>query len=169
MQEIIAHTPRWVFVLLIVLVALGLQQTRVRSVTLQRLTLLPLAMLALSFFGVWSTFNGSALGVACWFGAALASALASQRFNFARGVHYSPSTRRFIIPGSWLPLVLMMGIFFTKYGVGIVLARHGELREVDSFISLVSVAYGFWSGMFFGRTAQIVAAHGRQAFASSAG
>ncbi len=165
MQEIIAHTPRWVFVLFIGLVFLGMQQTKVRSVTLQRLTLLPLAMLALSFYGVWNTFNGSALGAACWLVAALATALASQRVNFARGVRYIADTRSFIMPGSWLPLALMMGIFFTKYGVGIMLAQHGELRDADSCIAIVSLVYGFWSGMFFGRTAQIVAVHGRQALA----
>jgi hypothetical protein len=165
MQEIIAHTPLWVFGLFIGLVALGMQQTKVRSVTLQRLTLLPLTMLALSFYGAWSTFNGSAVSVACWLGAALVTALASQRINFAGGVRSSADTRSFILPGSWLPLALMMGIFFTKYGVGIMLARHGELHDVDSFAAIVSLVYGFWSGMFFGRTAQIVAVHGRQAFA----
>jgi hypothetical protein len=164
MQEILAHTPRWVFVLLIILVGVGLQQTRTRSVTLQRLTLLPLTMLGLSFYGVWITFNGSALGVACWLGAALVTALLCQRLDFAGGVHYAPDLRRFVMPGSWLPLVLMMGIFFTKYGVGIMLAQHSELREVDSFVAIVSLVYGFWSGVFFGRTAQILAVHGRQAF-----
>jgi len=165
MQEIIAHTPIWVFGLFIGLVVLGMQQTKVRSVSLQRLTLLPLAMLALSFYGAWSTFNGSAVSIACWLVAALLTALASQRINFARGVRYSADMRSFIMPGSWLPLVLMMGIFFTKYAVGIMLARHGELRDADTFVAIVSLAYGFWSGMFFGRTAQIVAVHGRQALA----
>ena len=80
-------------------------------------------------------------------------------------MRYIADTRSFIMPGSWLPLALMMGIFFTKYGVGIMLAQHGELRDADSCIAIVSLVYGFWSGMFFGRTAQIVAVHGRQALA----
>jgi hypothetical protein len=165
MQEIIAHTPRWVFALFIVLVALGMQQAKARSVSLQRLTLLPLAMLGLSFYSVWDTFNGSELGVACWLGAALATALASQRINFSRGVRHDSETRSFVIPGSWLPLAMMMGIFFTKYGVGIMLAQHGELRDADAFVATISLVYGFWSGMFFGRAAQIVASHGRRTFA----
>ncbi|MBV8635678.1 MAG: hypothetical protein JO002_14385 [Burkholderiaceae bacterium] len=166
MQEILAHTPLWVFALFIVLVALGLQQTRSRNVTLQRLLLLPLAMLALSFYGVWGTFNGSTPAVAWWLGAALATALASRRLPFARGVAYLPEQRRFLIPGSWLPLALMMGIFFTKYGVGIMLAQHGDLRTMDSFVVVVSLVYGMWSGIFFGRAAQIAAVHGRQVLAA---
>ncbi|HEX7641634.1 MAG TPA: DUF6622 family protein [Burkholderiaceae bacterium] len=168
MQEILAHTPRWVFGLFIGLVALGIMQAKTRSVTMQRLTLLPLAMLGLSFYGVWNTFSGSVLGVTCWLGAALLTAVASQRIDFARGVRYVPEQRNFIMPGSWLPLALMMGIFFTKYGVGIVLARHGEWRDIDGFAAIVSLVYGFWSGMFFGRTAQIVVVHGRQALMASA-
>jgi hypothetical protein len=163
MQEILAHTPRWVFALFIALVVFGLQQTKTRGVTLQRLMLLPLAMLGLSFYGVWSTFEGSALGAACWLAAAVATAQASQIFNFARDVRYSADLRRFVMPGSWLPLALMMGIFFTKYGVGIALAQHAELRAVGSFVVIISLVYGFWSGMFFGRTAQIFAVHGRLA------
>lgn len=166
MQEILAHTPRWVFGLFIALVVFGMQQTKTRTVTLQRLTLLPLAMLGLSFYGVWSTFNGSVVGVTCWLLAALATAFTSQRIDFARGVRYAPDLRQFVMPGSWLPLALMMGIFFTKYGVGIALAQHGDLRADDSFVAIVSLVYGFWSGMFFGRTARIVAVHGRQALAA---
>jgi hypothetical protein len=165
MQEIIAHTPTWVFGLFIALVVFGMQQTKARNVTLQRLALMPLAMLGLSFYGVWTTFNGSALGVACWLAAALVTALVNQRVDFARGVRYTADLRLFVMPGSWLPLALMMGIFFTKYGVGIALAQHGDLRAVDSFIAIISLVYGFWSGMFFGRTAQILAVHGRQALA----
>ena len=165
MQEILAHTPTWVFGLFIGLVALGMQQTRERVASLQRMALLPLAMLGLSFYGVWGTFNGSALGAACWLGAVLSVALVCLRFDFARGVHYVAETRSFVMPGSWLPLALMMGIFFTKYGVGIALARHGGLREVDGFVAAVSLVYGFWSGMFFGRAMQIFMTQGRRAFA----
>jgi hypothetical protein len=165
MQEIIAHTPRWVFVLFIVLLALGLQQTRGRNVSLLRLILLPLAMLGLSFYGVWGTFGGSTLSVACWLGAALTVALACQGIAFARGARYVAETRSIVMPGSWLPLVLMMGIFFTKYGVGIALAQHGELREAGAFVVSISLVYGFWSGIFFGRALQIVSSQGRQALA----
>jgi hypothetical protein len=161
MLEIINHTPRWVFGLFIALVLLGMQQTRTRTVTMTRMTLLPLAMLALSFWGVWNAFDGSAVGVACWLGAMLGAALFAQRFDFSSNVRFLPDTRSFIMPGSWLPLVLMMAIFFTKYAVGASLAQHGELRGLASFVAMASLAYGFWSGIFIGRMAQILARHGR--------
>jgi len=163
MFEIINHTPRWVFALFLGLVFLGLQQTRARTVTLARMTILPLAMLALSFWSAWSTFDGSALGVACWLGAVLGAALLAQHIDFSRDVRFLPDTQSFIMPGSWLPLVLMMAIFFTRYAVGASLAQHGELRSLASFIAMACMAYGIWSGVFFGRMAQILARHGRPA------
>src|SRR5579872_4589657 len=42
MFEIMAHTPRWVFILFIGFVLLGLQQSRARTVTRKRLPILPL-------------------------------------------------------------------------------------------------------------------------------
>ena len=163
MLEIIGHIPSWVFALFLGLVVLGVQQTRARTVTLARMTILPLAMLALSFWGVWNTFAGSALGVACWLGAMLAAALLAQRFDFSRDVRFLPDTRSFIMPGSWLPMALMMAIFFTKFAVGISLAQHGELRNLAPFVAMASLAYGFWSGIFIGRMTQILARHGRAA------
>ncbi|HEY8024082.1 MAG TPA: DUF6622 family protein [Burkholderiaceae bacterium] len=168
MSEIIAHTPRWVFILFVGLVFLGLQQSRTRTVTFKSLTLLPLAMAALSLYSIWSTFNGSTLGLACGVGAMLGTAVLSQRFDFARGVRYLAQTHSFILPGSWLPLALMMAIFVTKYGVGIALAQHGELRDATSFIAIVGAVYGFWSGIFVGRMAQILARHGRPAMLNAA-
>ena len=163
MQEIIAHTPRWVFGLFIALVYLGLQQSKVRTVTITRLTLLPLAMLGLSFSGVWNTFNGASLGITFWLAAMVATALLAQWIAFDKGVRYLPETRSFILPGSWLPLALMMAIFFTKYAVGIVLSQRAELAAMPAFVIVVSLAYGFFSGAFFGRTLKIMVSHGRQA------
>jgi hypothetical protein len=162
MLEIINHTPSWVFALFIGLVVLGVRQAKTQTMTLLRLAALPLAMLALSFYGVWSTFEGASLGIICWVGSVAVAALSAQRFDFNRGVRFLVESRSFILPGTWLPLVLMMAIFFTKYGVGISLAQHAELRFDPSFIAAASLAYGTWSGVFFGRMAQIFAAHRHQ-------
>src|SRR5439155_15157054 len=52
--QIVQHTPVWVWGLLAGLVALGVSQARDREVSLARITILPLVMLALSFSGVVS-------------------------------------------------------------------------------------------------------------------
>ena len=165
--EILSHTPRWIFALFFGLIYLGFQQSKVRSVTVKRFVILPIAMVGLSFSGVWSTFGSGTLALPCWTGAMVAGTALAQLLGSARNVSYSTETRTFKLPGSWLPLFLMMAIFFTKYAVGISLAQNPGLLEIPGFVGIASATYGFWSGIFFGRMVSILNVHGKQAFAQT--
>jgi hypothetical protein len=165
--EILSHTPRWIFALFFGLIYLGFQQSKARSVTVKRLVILPLAMLGLSFSGVWTTFGAGTLALACWTGAIVAGVALAIFLGGARHVSYSSETHTFKLPGSWLPLFLMMAIFFTKYAVGISLAQNPGLLEIPEFVGVASAIYGFWSGIFFGRMVNILNVHGRQALAQT--
>ena len=147
---ILEHTPRWVWLLLAVLIAAGMKQSRPRRVTLTRLTALPAALVALSLFGVVSGFAGTA-AVAGWaVGLAAATALA-----FALGAppaaRWHAAERRLDVPGSWLPLALMLGLFATKYVAGVLVALTPALRHDTAFAGAAGVAYGAFSGLFLGR------------------
>lgn len=160
---ILSHTPRWVFALFFGLIYQGFRQSKAQAVSAKRLLVLPLAMLGMSFLGVSSTFGSGSLALACWLGAlGIGAALALVLVN-AKSVSYSSATRAFNLPGSWLPLFLMMGIFFTKYIVGAGLSQHPGLLDLPGFVGVASAAYGFWSGVFFGRTMKILSVHGRSA------
>ena len=54
--EILTHTPLWVYGLFVGLIFVGWQQTHDRFVKQPTLLILPLGMLALSFFGATSSF-----------------------------------------------------------------------------------------------------------------
>jgi hypothetical protein len=54
-----------------------------------------------------------------------------------------------------VPLLLMMGIFFTKYGVGVTLALHPGMRHDASFALAIPVLYGVFSGVFAGRAVRL--------------
>lgn len=165
--EILSHTPRWVFALFFGLIYLGFQQTKTRSVSIRRLLILPIAMLALSFSGVWSTFGSGTLALACWLGAVGLGAIVALIAVNVANAGYSSETQTFSLPGSWLPLSLMMAIFFTKYAVGAALAQHPEALVLPLFTGVASAAYGFWSGIFFGRVLKILNMHGRKAIAQA--
>jgi Family of unknown function (DUF6622) len=154
--EILRHTPLWVFGLFALLLALGLQQARARNVGLARLALLPLLMLGLSFNGVASAFGARLLPLACWAAALAAVAAGSLVLPPQPGAAYNPALRRFSVPGSWLPLALMMTIFFTKYAVAVASARAPELARADAFAATASLAYGVFSGLFFARALRIL-------------
>ncbi len=149
--NILHHVPGWAFALLLALVVLGLLQTRPRSVTWRRSLVLPLALLALSFAGVVSAFGARPLALAAWAAGLMAAATALQGRVDPAAVRFSPATRVFEVPGSWVPLGLMMALFALKFGVGMSLGLHPQLRDGTGFMLAVSTAYGAFSGVFLGR------------------
>jgi hypothetical protein len=68
---------------------------------------------------------------------------------------YDAAARSFQVAGSAVPLMLMMGIFLTKYVVGATLAMHPELRHQATFTVLVPVLYGAFTGVFAGRALRL--------------
>ncbi len=145
---IVQHTPVWIWGLLAGLVALGLSQTRRREMSLTRVTILPLVMVALSLSGVFGAFGPSAVALGGW-AAGLGAALAfGRRLVAARGASFSEPTATIHVPGSWLPLVLIVALFAIKYGVGVSLAMHPALATDMPFAAAISLAYGCFSGLF---------------------
>jgi hypothetical protein len=63
------------------------------------------------------------------------------------GAAYEPETRRFTVPGSWLPLALFMAIFACKFAVGMTSAMAPELLDSLSAAIGISAVYGLFSGV----------------------
>lgn len=149
--EILKRTPSWVFVLFIVLLALGFSQTRARTVSRGRIAILPVAMIALSLYGIVSDFGVVIACLASWIvGIAIAVAV-GVKLASPHGVTFSAATRSFSVPGSRVPLALIMIIFFMKYAVGVMVARHVAIVTEPGFIVSTGVSYGFFSGLFLAR------------------
>jgi len=72
---------------------------------------------------------------------------------------------RLSVPGSWLPLALMLGLFATKFAVGVLVALAPALRHDAAFAASAGLAYGAFSGLFLGRALALraLAAGGRPA------
>lgn len=68
--QILLHTPKWVFAVFVLLVWLGSKQLLSGSVSLMRITLMPIAMGALSLMGVASAFGDSLGALLGWAAAA---------------------------------------------------------------------------------------------------
>lgn len=151
---IVTHTPPWVWLLLAALLAVGVAQTVPRQLPVRRIVVMPLVLLALSLTGVATAFHGSALAAAllAW-AAGVAAALALGGFKplAVRGARWLPERGRLQVPGSWLPLALILSLFTLKYGVGVGLAMHPQGSGNAGLAAATGLAYGAFSGLFLAR------------------
>ncbi len=150
--EILKGTPYWVFILFFVLLALGFNQSRPRTVGSKRVFILPICMIGLSIYGVYSAFSLEMIAFTSWsIGALISVGLGALLFSAKKTV-FNEDTQSFSVPGSWVPLLLMMAIFFTKYFVGYSQAVGLPFIESVTFIATIALLYGAFSGLFLARS-----------------
>ena len=156
--SIVSHTPVWVWGLLAALLALGFSQLRARTVGLRRVTVMPATMTAYSLWSTVSVFGNSqhfASVLLAWVAAAAVTLAACASLTAPAGTRYDAASRRFAMPGSWVPLALIAGIFLTKYVVGVDLAMQPSLAQDSQYPLVVAALYGAFSGIFMGRAARL--------------
>ena len=149
-MQILQHIPVWVFALLIGLIALGLVQTRTRHIRKQRLLGINIALTVFTLVGVvqqWRLTPWLALSLLSWAAMGLLVAWALGQGAAPEGARIEPETRRFTVPGSWLPLTLFMTIFACKFAVGMTTAMAPDLLDSLTAAIGVSALYGLLSGV----------------------
>jgi hypothetical protein len=154
--QILKQTPTWVWGMLTGLIVLGASQMRDRTQSLVRVSIMPVAMTAFSAWGMVSGFGASPqlpLLIGAWIcTAAVVGAIVSRGDSGAR---YDAATRSYALPGSFVPLLLIAGIFLTKYAVGVELAMQPFVVRDVSFALPVATLYGVFNGLFAGRAARL--------------
>lgn len=158
-QMVVTSTPLWVWGLLAALVALGLSQTRTRSASLARVTVPALGLVAFSVAGLVGDFGGTPAVLGSWLAAAALTLAAVNCQPVPSGTHYDETRREFVVPGSWVPMALILGIFLIKYAVGVSLGFNPGLRADTGFAMAVAALSGLSSGMFAGRTVRLLRLH----------
>ena len=149
--DILEHTPVWVWIVFGALVLLGLQQSRTRDVSIARATILPVVMILLSLSGVVGAFGPVPFALAAWAaGVGLSLALAGKAVA-VRGASRSTQPGHLRIPGSFVPVMLIMAVFITKYSAGVALAINPSLAANTAVAVTLSLVYGVFSGLFWSR------------------
>jgi hypothetical protein len=149
---ILTNTPIWVWVLLTALAVLGLMQTRARTISCTRAYTLPWIFIALSLTGVVRTAGSFPVALAAWALGAAAAWLLLRRVAAVRGASWLPATASFQVPGSWLPLTLILGLFMLRYAVAVAQAMHPELASSVSFYGPTNFVFGVFAGLFWARS-----------------
>jgi len=140
--DIVSGTPPWVWPLLAYVLWAGWRMNRDRDMPLWRVAVIPLVVLGLSLSGFVShgltlvSLAALIAGAACgaWIGQAVARRRPAELL--ANGLIRQK--------GDWLPFVLIIGIFITRYVQSAALALHPELAASTAF----TLGGAFASGLF---------------------
>ena len=149
--QILLHTPLWVWALLAALLALGLSQRRDRRVRRVQLLALPLSLLALGLWSMAPGFVAQPVAAVLWLSAIAAATLLGLRLPRPAAARWLADEARLFLPGSWLPLVLIVTIFSLRYAAGVGQGLHPEWRAMASVQWPLALVFGALSGIFLGR------------------
>ena len=154
--QVLSRTPVWVWALFVALLVFGFMQTRTRTVGRIPALLLPAGMIALSIFGIHSSFGLRPLPMLAWGVALTITAVVGYVFFRDKRIHFNAADRKFFIPGSWTPLAVMMAIFLAKYGYAVMSALKADVTATPLFIGALSAVYGLLSGYFTSRAINLI-------------
>ena len=151
-SQVIKGTPVWVWAILVSLVVLGVRQLRSRVVSRYSVLIAPVAFL---FVGLLAAGRGPT-GFSAWALTLLATAaLTFFVWQPTAGARYDASTDRLNLPGSVIPMILMLAIFLLNYVINVVLAINPALRGELAWQVGPAVVLGALSGVFIGRAATL--------------
>eukprot|EP01114_Cavostelium_apophysatum_P006241 TRINITY_DN17487_c0_g1_i1.p3 TRINITY_DN17487_c0_g1~~TRINITY_DN17487_c0_g1_i1.p3 ORF type:complete len:178 (+),score=26.50 TRINITY_DN17487_c0_g1_i1:2-535(+) len=157
LQQILSHTPVYVWAILAFLVYRGVLALRDRDITLTRLTIIPALMLVLALQSIGARFGFASVAMAAWL--AGTAILGLQRWAFgASRVTAGATPGSLRSRGSWTPLLLMLSIFVIKYTVAVVGAVQPQLAQGAAFAAGSCGLLSLCNGYFLGQLARDVAA-----------
>lgn len=154
--QIIIHTPSWVWGLFVLLGWLGGRQMRASTLSLRRVVALPLVMTALSLLGTVSAFGGQWVVLLVWAVGAGACAATVLAIPLPDTTRFDAANSTFHVPGSAMPLMLMLGIFAIKYALAVATTVHPLLAQSAAFALPCASLLGAFSGAFAARALRLL-------------
>jgi hypothetical protein len=156
--EILSRTPIWVFPLLALLLWLGVRDLRDRAVPSWQPVILAIVFPIISISTVLTTAVPAVNGLALLVAAGGAAAVAGWLTAPAARVEADANPKRVRLPGSFIPLAVIVGVFAVRYYFGYLFGRYPELRA-EAFWNYLSIGLSApFSGYIFGRNLRLTVA-----------
>lgn len=153
---ILANIPVWVWAILAFLVAMGLRLSREQRMSRGRLLVVPVIWLCYGAWGVEATFGLAAAPLLAWAAGLLASVALLRWSGWPGQARVEAGV--YVVPGSWVPMGLMLAIFCAKFALGMSLAMNPGLAHQLGAAVGFSALFGLLSGAFLGRSLNILGA-----------
>lgn len=131
--------------------ALGLSQTRRRRLAPWRLMMLPLVLLGLGLWSMAPSFMVLPLSALVWLMALGAGVALLAGRPAQAGAEWLPAEQRLLLPGSKMPMWLILGIFTLRYAANVGMAMNPGWRSAPELLLSLALLYGGISGLFLGR------------------
>lgn len=151
LQQIISHTPLYVWAILAFLVHRGVAASRERTMTLRAVAIIPLVMMGLALQEIDRRFGLAGVPLGAWAAGAAAGAMLAwhQAAGTVTGLDRAAGT--VTQRGSWLPLALMLAVFATRYVLAATSAMQPALQQSATFAMTASLLLGLFNGLLAGR------------------
>ena len=145
------NTPWWVYVILVLLVVRGVKASRPRLISLRKLCILPIVLLAVSLYMLFIETVPSLITIGVWLlclfigGVLIFLQIQRQTLQFDKKRHLVKTS------GTWTVLILILLIFFSKYYFDYTLSV--EPQEIHHLIFRLSLygLTGLCNGLIIGR------------------
>lgn len=156
---IIQHIPPWVFLILAALLWLGISALKDRSVRWRVPVIVPIAMTFMAFSSLVTQYWASDLlfpALLAWLLVCAFTAWQLAKRPLPEVIRFDLETAKFHLPGSYVPLVLYMGIFGFKFMVGFMSGMRMPMVNNIEFVLGVSGIYGLFSGVFLSNAWRLI-------------
>ncbi len=144
----LTNTPFYVYWIFFSLLFVGISQLKTRSVGLRRALIIPIILILLSLYGLISDFGVTFFSTSIWIIGMISAVILNTMIKKKKEIIYFKETKTFMIAGSFIPLSMMMLLFWVKYTVGAVTALELEILHNTSFIGIFSLLYGLFTGTY---------------------
>lgn len=144
MLELIKGTPTWVWLLLIFLIYMGSKSLFDRTIEVKKLLIMPIVFLIMTASHIKDPLS---YGIFLVLGAIVGFLTC-----FKYKIRVDREHRLLRIPGTPLPLILIVLVFVKNYFYGYEHAVHPEVFKNIIFLAISYIVSGVFSGIFIGRS-----------------
>ncbi|HVE10382.1 MAG TPA: DUF6622 family protein [Paraburkholderia sp.] len=149
--EIIQGTPIWVWVLLVYLLSRGFKALHSGTAPLSRLAIIPVVFAGWGILHLLTYPLAGWSAALAWIVAALAGVLGGVFIASRSRFIVDPAANTVMLPGSVVPLVLILITFATKFWLGFELATVTNLSMLGLYTVIDAAVSGIVAGVFGGR------------------
>ncbi|MBX7147239.1 MAG: hypothetical protein K1X44_08020 [Alphaproteobacteria bacterium] len=149
--QILIHTPWWVYLLFAFLMLRGIKASKTRITKLDRLFLLPVIFLFFSIHTLLSSVALTPFVIFLWVGGVMIGALIGWVYLYKQKISVDQKNRLLKLPGTWSILIIILGIFSTKYYFQYKLISNPAVATEPIFQYSLLMISGIFVGFTVGR------------------